>query len=178
MLTAYPSVIRTQNIGIRGTEPRIGNASKSNKLVYKLPSWKPELIRNKIKNSIRKNEEMNTLENKTEWNETKIEVQASLVPKYIWTTASIDVILEGRFILRTGGKLKVTGVVKNGFEFNGKKYQAVLTWGRSSLWYFPYQLTINENMVSNSKVYIRNWPMVFTVWVILGAVAAIIQRSF
>ena len=38
-------------------------------------------------------------EKKTQWNGSAVEVTAHLVPRFLWSTASIDVFLDGRCIL-------------------------------------------------------------------------------
>lgn len=117
---------------------------------------------------------MNAEDPKALWNNKEIEVSANLVPLFLWTTASIDVLLEGKRILKTGGKLKIIGSVTSEFEDEGTKHEARLTWGRATRRSFPYQLEIDKILVSNSEVFIQNWKMSYALWIIFGAVIGIL----
>ena len=118
---------------------------------------------------------MDGIETKS-WQGSTVEVRACLIAKYLWTTATIDVLLDDRYILRTGGKLKIVGAVKSEFAHNGTTYQATVSWGMGSLKHFPYQLDIDEERVASGRVKIRNWPMAFAIWVILGAAVSFISN--
>ena len=43
------------------------------------------------------------------WEGSAVEVRARVVPRYLWTTTSIDVFVDGRCILKTGGQMKAVG---------------------------------------------------------------------
>jgi len=43
------------------------------------------------------------------WQDSAVDVQARLDPRFLWSTASIDVFLDEECIFRTGGQLKATG---------------------------------------------------------------------
>jgi hypothetical protein len=43
------------------------------------------------------------------WNGHEILVRSRLIPRYFWTTASIDIYLDQTCILKTGGVLKILG---------------------------------------------------------------------
>ena len=44
-----------------------------------------------------------------EWQGSPIRVEARLIPRFLWTTASIDVFVGQQCVLRTGGQMKATG---------------------------------------------------------------------
>jgi len=94
-----------------------------------------------------------------EWQDGKVEVEARLVPRFFWTTASINVFLGGQCILRTGGQLKLTGSHSTTFTHSGAEHTAELSWGLSGLVSFPYQLQIDGLVVSAARVRILNWPI-------------------
>jgi hypothetical protein len=94
-----------------------------------------------------------------QWQDSTIEVQARLVPRYLWCTASIEVLLDGRCLLQTGGQMKFTGTEVATFTHAGSKHTARLLWGAGFLRSFPYSLRIDDAPVSEARVYIRNWPM-------------------
>jgi hypothetical protein len=98
---------------------------------------------------------------KTFWHGSTVEVTARLVPRYLWTTASIDVFLDGRCILRTGGQLKLIGSSSAEFDHDGSVHSVELSWGcarrqgfvRHS---FPYQLRIDGAKVAISEVAVED----------------------
>ena len=107
-----------------------------------------------------------------QWQESAIEVQARLVPRYLWSTASIEVRLDGRCILQTGGQMKFTGTEVATFTHAGTKHTARLLWGAGFLRSFPYSLRIDDAPVSEGRVQVRNWPMgLVVVAVVLAALA-------
>jgi len=71
-----------------------------------------------------------------------VDVQARLVPRFLWSTASIDVFLDKQSILRTGGKFeshRFTFCDVHAFRFHAT---AELSWGYGLLFSFPYKLVI------------------------------------
>jgi len=98
------------------------------------------------------------------WQGSVVDVQARLVPRYLWNTASIEVFLDGQPILRTGGQFKFTGSYATTFEHSGSTHTTELTWGFCGLSFsFPYQLRIDGTPVAASRVRIRNWPVALVV---------------
>ena len=93
------------------------------------------------------------------WQGSTVEVEAPLIRRLLWTTTSINVILDGKPILRTGGQLKFVGSQSAVFTHSGLEHTAKLNWGMSGLCSFPYQLRIDEVLVSTARVHIRNWPI-------------------
>ena len=93
---------------------------------------------------------------KIRWHGSEVEVKARLVPRYGWTTASIDVFLDGECILRTGGQMKVTGSSSAVFDHGGSKHFAELSWGMARGLEFPYVLRINDAKVALSEVPVEN----------------------
>ena len=102
------------------------------------------------------------------WQNTTVEVQARLIPRFLWTTASIDVFLDGQCILRTGGQMKCTGLYSTGFTHSGFKHTAALSWGYGFLFSFPYKLQIDGAPITEARVHVRNWPLGL-IWGVLAA---------
>lgn len=90
------------------------------------------------------------------WQGKEITVQARLVPRFLWTTASIDVFLEGQCILRTGGQMKFTGSHLSTFTHAGIAHTTELRWGQSRRYSFPIELWIDGACVIASEVRIQN----------------------
>jgi hypothetical protein len=65
---------------------------------------------------------------KIRWRGSEVEVKARLVPRYFWTTASIDVYLDAQCILRTGGVMKLTGSSRAEFDQDGSRHSVELSW--------------------------------------------------
>lgn len=105
------------------------------------------------------------------WQDRTVDVQARLVPRYLWNTASIDVLVDGQQILRTGGQLKLKGSHSGTFTHAGSTHNAELSWkfGGLSL-SFPYELRIDGATVATSRVHIRNWPVGLIAAVVVGAI--------
>jgi hypothetical protein len=108
----------------------------------------------------------------TTWQDSAVRVQARLIPRFLWTTASIDVFLDDKCILRTGGQMKVTGAYSVEFVLKGTAHRAELAWGRGALRSFPYRLEIDGAPVSESRVAIQNWPLALwpSILVCLGVI--------
>ena len=115
------------------------------------------------------------------WQDSPVNVQARLVPRFLWTTASIDVFLGEQCILRTGGQVKFTGSQSARFTHSGSSHTAELSWGANgSSFSFPYQLRIDGVLVSTSRVSIRNrrvrWIAVIVV-VVLALALHFVRRA-
>jgi hypothetical protein len=98
---------------------------------------------------------------KIRWHGSTVEVTARLVPRYLWTTSSIDVFLDGRCILRTGGQMKVIGSSSAEFQHDGAVHTVELFWDRVQprgvvRHCFPYQLTIDGAKVAAAEVAVEN----------------------
>jgi hypothetical protein len=93
---------------------------------------------------------------KLRWHGSEVEVKARIVPRYGWTTASIDVFLDGKCILRTGGQMEVTGSSSAVFDHDGSRHFAELSWGMARGLEFPYVLRINDAKVALSEVPVEN----------------------
>jgi hypothetical protein len=103
------------------------------------------------------------------WQGGAIEVQARLVPRWLWCTASIEVLLDGRCILETGGSLKAAGSREVMFAHAGSRHTAKLSWGWGFLRSLPYKLRLDGAAVSEARVQVRNWPMVVVFPLVLVA---------
>jgi hypothetical protein len=104
------------------------------------------------------------------WQDSTVDVQARLVPRFLWCTASIDVFLDEQCILRTGGQLKATGLHSAMFTHSGSTHTAELSWGYGLLFSFPYKLRIDGTPVSEARVHIRNWPLGLIIAFLFAAV--------
>jgi hypothetical protein len=96
---------------------------------------------------------------KTRWHGSTVAVRARLVPRYVWSTASIDVFLDGRCVLRTGGQMKVTGSSSSVFYHDGEEHTAELSWGLAIHTTFPFELRIDGAKVMVSDVPVENAPL-------------------
>jgi len=94
------------------------------------------------------------------WSGSDVEVKAEFVPRYCWTTVSIDVYLDGLCILRTGGVPRIKGSQTETFRHKTENHVLELSW-RSPLLgtSFPYQLLIDGIPIIAAKVSPRNWLM-------------------
>jgi hypothetical protein len=108
------------------------------------------------------------------WRESTVDVEARLIPRFLWTTASIDVFLDGQCILRTGGQWRLTGSHSSTFTHLGSNHKAELSWGRGFLHSFPYQFKIDDISVSAARVRVKNWPVGLLAAVVIGGVLAAI----
>lgn len=111
------------------------------------------------------------------WKDSRVNVQARLVPRFLWTTATIDVLLAGQSILRTGGQMKATGSHSATFIHSGSTHTAELSWGYGILCSFPYKLRIDGNPISEARVYVWNWPLGL-IWVVLLAAVSVFAFCF
>jgi hypothetical protein len=91
-----------------------------------------------------------------EWHESVLEVRARVVPRYLWTTASIDVLVDGEPVLCTGGQRRVFGSMCTTFRHNGQKHEAELAWGRFADGAFPFTLRIDGELLLASEVPLQN----------------------
>jgi hypothetical protein len=101
-----------------------------------------------------------------EWKRQSLLVTSTLISRFLWQTASIDVFLNGECVLRTGGKFKFTGSHTSQFAQSGASHEAVLSWGAASLRSFPFQLSIDGERVLESRVYTSNWALSLLPWAI------------
>lgn len=105
------------------------------------------------------------------------QVRARLVPRYLWTSASIDVYLNGRCILMTGGQMKLSGGYSSAFKDGGKEHLAELKWGLADQHQFPYELWIDGTKVMQSWVPVENWRLGYVpvgiIFIIMFAVSAV-----
>lgn len=105
-------------------------------------------------------------------------MRAVYLPRLMWTTASIDVFLDERCVLRTGGQAKLTGGHSATFDDDAGAHQAELSWGKSSGFQFPYRLLIDGVPVDEGRVKVENWYMLLIPAGVIGLVAGIISFYF
>src|SRR5271155_148805 len=101
------------------------------------------------------------------WKDHNIDVQARLVPRFLWTTASIDVYLDGKCILKTGGQLKSTGSRRGNFADADGVHAVDLRWGIGYLRSFPYTLSIDDQIIYRGRVLVSNWPLGLLVMIVI-----------
>jgi hypothetical protein len=111
------------------------------------------------------------------WHGSTVDVQARCVPRFLWTTASIDVFLDGRCILQTGGQLKITGSHSATFTHSNLTHSTKLSWQRTGFSFsFPYELEIDSVSVAKARVHIRNWPLMLVGGVLLAGMVILVLR--
>jgi hypothetical protein len=110
------------------------------------------------------------------WQDNPVDVQARFIPRFLWTTASIDVFLGDQCILRTGGQLKFIGSHSTTFTHSGSTHTAELSWGAGFLRSFPYKLRIDGTPICESRVIVRNWPFGLIVVILIAVVLAMISH--
>jgi len=94
------------------------------------------------------------------WRGKKVEVRAASVPRYLWSSASIDVYLDGERVFRTGGKIHPIGSHTEKVRIGGSEYKMEVSWGLSRNFRFPYQLKIDDELVASSEVTVENQNMI------------------
>jgi len=109
------------------------------------------------------------------WQGRAVLVRANYIPRFVWTTASIDVFLDGRCVFRTGGQLKAIGSHTATFNDGGSEHRIELKWGRSRDFCFPYQLRIDGVLVGESQVRVENQHMILIpALIIIGLMALVV----
>ncbi|MFO0960221.1 MAG: hypothetical protein U0800_22740 [Isosphaeraceae bacterium] len=92
-------------------------------------------------------------------------------------TASIDVFVEDRAILKTGGVLKWAGTQSALFRSGGVEHSAELSWGRGSPGGFPIVLNIDGKTALECDVPIRNRWLLYWPWAVACALATWVVLS-
>ena len=103
------------------------------------------------------------------WNGFALRVSARLIPRYAWQTASIELAIDAKVVLETGGVLKFVGVMTQVFEIQGVSHVAKIQWGRGVLRSFPYQVAIDDVEVRRGRVTIGNWWVGLWPWIPFAA---------
>ena len=105
-----------------------------------------------------------------EWRGRSVEVTGHLIPRYLWTTASIDVYIDSDCVLQTGGQLKSVGGSTATFYDAGADHEIVLEWGRPEITGFPIEIFIDGERIARSYVTVDNWPL--ALWPVIPVAAA------
>jgi len=103
------------------------------------------------------------------WNGFALRVSARLVRRYAWQTASIELAIDDKVVLETGGVPKFVGVMTQAFEVQGSRHVAKIQWGRGLLKSFPYQVSIDNVEVRRGRVEIGNWWVGLWPWIPFAA---------
>ena len=112
------------------------------------------------------------------WHGSAVSVRSHVVPRYLWTTVSINAYLDDQCILQTGGKLNPTGSSSATFNHGGATHTAELSWG-VGIWYaFPYQLKIDGVPVMASRVRADNWYITLIMGILFGIVFGVMAFQF
>ena len=110
--------------------------------------------------------------NATAWNNREVHVIGLVVPRYFWTTVSVDVYFDGSRIIRTGGVFRLSGVQTAEFEYQGQSHLMELSWqsGKSTI---QFELNIDGHSILKSSVFPQNWPMLFVPVLAIGLLISI-----
>ncbi len=112
------------------------------------------------------------------WHGSTVSVRSRVVPRYLWTTVSINAYLDDQCILKTGGKLNPTGSCSTTFNHGGVTHTAELSWGLG-IWYsFPYQLNIDGVPITASRVRADNWYITLIIGIFFGTVIGVMGFLF
>ena len=104
------------------------------------------------------------------WHGSVVHIESHQVPRFLWTTASIDVYLDGQCILKTGGRLNPTGSCTDVFSHGGSDHIAELSWGVAFWYSFPYEFQIDGISIVNSRIRAKNWYLAFMIASLFGIV--------
>jgi hypothetical protein len=105
-----------------------------------------------------------------EWQGRPVVVRARLVPRFLWSTASLDVFVDGTCVLSTGGPLRLTGARARAFTHDGASHRVELSWGCGWLLSFPYRLEIDGALVAHARARVENWLLGLAFWAAAGCV--------
>lgn len=116
------------------------------------------------------------------WRGKKVAVRANLVPRFLFSSASIDVYLDGKCVFRTGGKIQSIGSHSAVVRIGGSEHQVEVTWQRSRKFCFPYQLKIDGELVADSQVPVENQHLMiitaFFMFAVMFALALVLYVLF
>ena len=104
----------------------------------------------------------------TSWNGVPVRVTCRIIGRYGWTTATIDVAIDGAKILATGGVMKFAATHEENFDFRQSPHRAKVGWGRGAIRSLPFTLTIDDALVADARVPIQNW------WIALWPCVAVV----
>jgi hypothetical protein len=145
---------------------KVKDASGNERIYHSLDELPPE-----IQEAVRRAQGLGRV---TTWQGKAVSVRARYIPRFLWTTASIDVFLDERCVFRSGGQLKSTGSHSASFDDGGSEHRMELTWGRSREFRFPYQLRIDGVLVGESQVRVENQILVLIPALIIVALMALV----
>lgn len=116
------------------------------------------------------------------WRGKKVTVRANLVSRFLFSSASINVYLDGECVFRTGGKIQSIGSHSAVVRIGGSEHQMEVTWQRSRKFCFPYQLKIDGELVADSQVPVENQHLMiipaFFMFAVMFAIALVLYVLF
>jgi hypothetical protein len=68
--------------------------------------------------------------------------------------------------------MKSVGMSTAQFYDSGSTYDIALEWGRAAVRSFPITITIDGQVVADSRVSVDNWPLALWPLILFGAVGA------
>ena len=93
------------------------------------------------------------------WNNADLSIRARFMPEKLFLVATIDVWLDQRRILSTGGKLKLQGTCVERFDHLGAQHQVRLEWQKFLLHYVPCSLFVDNLLIATETIRIDNRAM-------------------
>jgi hypothetical protein len=106
--------------------------------------------------------------NTARWRDRTFRVTARAIPRLCWLTASIDVHLDDVALINSGGVLRLKGGNVSRFDNRSETHSVRLDWvspGRGID--FPFQLSIDDQILIDSKVRPQNWPVMLIAVIVL-----------
>lgn len=137
---------------------------------YNLPKTLAAKIKSIKAESVKRQPRQTHIKNSAKaspWEGGNIEVRARLVPKFLWTTGSIDVFLNGVRIVSSGGKFKISTTTRAEFNHHGSQHTVELQARSARVGTFPYKLLIDGVLIADSEVFIDNPRILLLPWILL-----------
>jgi len=108
------------------------------------------------------------------WHGHRVVVEAYKLARRAWITTSIDVLLDGNPVLRSGGKLQFTGTCSETFRQGDGDHKVDLSWGKS-FWgsSYPFSARIDGVEVCSGRVRVAGW---YVQWLLVVLATALVWR--
>ena len=116
--------------------------------------------------------------NQIDWNGARLEVRCWALARKLWLTCSIDVYVDDRCVLRTGGKFKNVGSHSAQFTRDNATHTVELTWGDFENGAFPCSLRVDGETVGEPSVGIENkWQSKIGCFLVVALAIAVAYRA-